>query len=244
MPNPARLLWPVLRIVIAVAAIQLTTVVQVVVVRFVTPPWTVTMVQEGIEERGFPRRRSRSLERLGQRGPRAFVASEDARFFLHSGFDTESICKSIRDGVSGKRRLRGASTISQQVAKNVFLWQGRSLARKGLELWYAFWLEVLVPKERILELYLNVAETGPRTFGLEAGARLHFGKSAAELTSSEAGRMAGILPNPDWSIDGKAAWSRATWIANHPAPFPGDRLYGVILKEYEGGGYGLLSCLF
>ncbi|MBX2798986.1 MAG: transglycosylase domain-containing protein [Myxococcales bacterium] len=230
--------------VIAIAAIQLTTLVQVIVVRFVTPPWTITMVQEAVEERGWPRRRVRSLQALGSRGPRAIVASEDARFFLHSGFDGRAICTSIKDGVTGKRRLRGASTITQQVAKNVFLWQGRSLVRKAMEFWYAFWLERLLPKERILELYLSVAETGPRTFGLEAGARHHFGTSAAELTSSQAGRIAGILPNPDRSIDGKAAWTRAKWIAGHPAPFPGDKGFQMIYDNFHEKGNGLFSCLF
>lgn len=134
-----------------VAALLVTTVLQVVVVRVVGPPWTLTMLERAISERSWPSRMPRRLERLGPHGPRAVVASEDARFFLHDGFDTRAICRAVRDASRGKR-LRGASTITQQVAKNVFLWGGRSYTRKVVEAWYTFWLERLVPKQRILEL--------------------------------------------------------------------------------------------
>ena len=244
MYGPDVLLRMAVQFVVAFgAAMVLTTMLQVLVVRIVTPPWTLTMVQEGWEAGRLPKRRVRSLERMGEHGPRAIVASEDARFFLHDGFDNEAICTAVRDAWNGKR-LRGASTISQQVAKNVFLWGGRSFRRKVLEAWYTFWLEALVPKKRILEIYLNVAETGPLTFGLEAGARHHFGKRAAELSRSEAGRLAGILPNPARNVSGKAAWERATWIASHPAPYPGDRWFERVEAAWEREGHSLVSCLF
>lgn len=228
---------------LGVLGVVLASILQVLVVRMITPPWTLRMIEVAQETGRWPERRVRSLARLGDAGPRAFVASEDARFFLHGGFDNRAICKAVRDATKGER-LRGASTISQQVAKNVFLWNGRSWRRKVLEVWYTWWLEALVPKERILELYVNVAETGPGVFGLEAGARHHFGKSAAALTPTEAGRLAGVLPRPGRAIGGKAAWSRATWIAEHPAPFPGDRLYPVIEREFQAGNQSLLGCFF
>ena len=152
------------------------TVAQVVWVRFCDPPGTPTMVQRSLAHvragkgLAWPDREVRSLEELGDHVPRAVLAAEDARFYLHGGFDWESVCKAVRDRATGKRkRLRGASTISQQTAKNLFLWQGRSWIRKGLELYYTALLETIVPKDRILELYLNVAETGPMVFGAEAG---------------------------------------------------------------------------
>lgn len=223
--------------------IVLATIIQVAVVGLVTPPWTLRMVGYAQETGDWPTRRVRRLSALGPHGPRAFVASEDARFFLHGGFDNRAICEALKDALQG-RRLRGASTISQQVSKNVFLWNRRSLARKGLEVWYTLWLETLLSKQRILELYVNVAETGPGVFGLEAGAQHHFDTGAAKLDRSQAGRLAGILPNPKRSIQGKAAWSRASWLARHPAPFPDDPLYAVIQREVERNHTPLWRCLF
>ncbi|HHO54070.1 MAG TPA: monofunctional biosynthetic peptidoglycan transglycosylase [Deltaproteobacteria bacterium] len=243
MARLVTLSWPALRwIPGSLVGIGLASILQVWVVRFVTPPWTLTMVQAGIEARTLPRRRVARLEALGEHGPRAFVASEDARFYLHHGFDLEAICGAVRASLSGGR-LRGGSSISQQVAKNVFLWQGRSWLRKGLEAWYTVWLEVLLPKDRILELYVNVAQTGPHTFGLEAGSGLHFNKPAASLSPGEAGRLAGILPDPTRSISGGAARRRASWIKANPAPFPGDPGYDLVLDAYRSRRHGLLSCL-
>jgi monofunctional biosynthetic peptidoglycan transglycosylase len=125
----------------------------------------------------------------------AVVASEDQRFYQHGGFDW----KSMHDAVSawrGGRKLRGASTISQQVAKNLFLWPGRSLVRKGLEAWLTLWIEWLWPKQRILEVYLNVVELGDGVFGVEAASRRYFGRSAASLSRSEAALLAAVLPSP------------------------------------------------
>lgn len=126
----------------------------------------------------------------------AVVASEDQLFPQHFGFDFESMWGAFRNNMKG-RRIKGASTISQQVAKNVFLWQGRSYFRKMLEAYFTFLIEIIWGKERILEVYLNVAETGPMTFGVEAAAQKYYGKAAANLTRTEAARVAAVLPNPN-----------------------------------------------
>ncbi|MGH8251870.1 MAG: monofunctional biosynthetic peptidoglycan transglycosylase [Steroidobacteraceae bacterium] len=125
----------------------------------------------------------------------AVVAAEDQNFLLHDGFDFLAIEKAVTDARSG-RRLRGASTISQQVAKNLFLWPGQSWLRKGLEAWFTLWIELLWAKQRILEVYLNSVEFGPGTWGIEAAARHFFRKSALELNRYDAALLAAVLPNP------------------------------------------------
>lgn len=125
----------------------------------------------------------------------AVIASEDQLFLSHNGFDVESIVKAMEKNKTS-RRVRGASTISQQVAKNVFLWQGRSWFRKGLEVYFTFMIEFVWGKQRILEVYLNVAETGKGVFGVEAAARKYFKKPASKLTKTEAAMIAAALPNP------------------------------------------------
>lgn len=139
---------------------------------------------------------------------RAVLASEDDRFYLHNGIDFVELDKALDRRKRGGR-LRGASTLTQQVAKNIFLWNGRSFVRKGLEAYLTLWLELLLTKERILDLYINLAEWGPNQFGAEAGARHHFNKSAARLTREEAARMAAILPAPRrWTPRGSIASRR------------------------------------
>ncbi len=125
----------------------------------------------------------------------AVVLAEDQRFFQHAGFDLRSIERAVRAHERGAR-LRGASTISQQLAKNLFLWPGRSFVRKGLEAWYTAWMELLWPKRRILELYLNVAQFGPCTFGVGAASAKFFGVPPASLTREQAALLAAVLPNP------------------------------------------------
>ena len=126
----------------------------------------------------------------------AVVASEDQRFPTHFGFDFEALENAFKNNLKG-RRIKGASTISQQVAKNVFLWQDRSYIRKALEVWFTMLIEVIWGKERILEVYLNVAETGTMTFGVEAAATRYFNKNASSLSRTEAARIAAVLPNPN-----------------------------------------------
>lgn len=139
---------------------------------------------------------------------RAVLAAEDDRFYLHNGIDFVELEKALAQRERGGR-LRGASTLTQQVAKNIFLWNGRSFVRKGAEAYLTLWLELLLTKERILDLYINLAEWGPYHFGAEAGAQFHFRKSAAALTREEAARMAAILPAPRrWTPRGAIASRR------------------------------------
>jgi monofunctional biosynthetic peptidoglycan transglycosylase len=139
--------------------------------------------------------RWRDYGQISPQLPLAVVASEDQLFPVHRGFDFKQIRKAMDDAERG-RRARGASTISQQVAKNLFLWSGRSWVRKGLEAWFTVLIETLWPKRRILEIYLNVAEFGRGIYGAEAAAQAFFHKPAAKLTRDEAARLAAVLPNP------------------------------------------------
>lgn len=153
---------------------------------------------------------------ISRRAPEALVAAEDQRFFEHHGFDLPSIRKAYSANQRGKR-IKGASTISQQVSKNLFLWPGRSWLRKGLEAWFTLWLELLLPKERILELYANVAQFGPATFGVEAASRHYYGKPAARLNRNEAALLAAVLPNPvklRVANPGPYVRRRQAWIMN------------------------------
>jgi len=128
--------------------------------------------------------------------PRSVVAAEDAKFCIHHGIDWDALREVVDDAEDGEV-TRGGSTITQQVAKNLFLWPGRSFVRKALELPLALWIDAVLPKQRILEIYLNIAELGPSgQFGAEAGAQFAFGHSAASLSPREAAGLAAILPNP------------------------------------------------
>lgn len=136
-----------------------------------------------------------SWERIPKQTALAVVTSEDQLFPLHSGFDVDSIIKSLRASTNGSQ-LRGASTISQQVARNVYLWTGRSWIRKGIEVWFTLLIELTWGKQRILEVYLNIAEWGEGVFGLEAASLYHFGKSAQRLTPLQSALLASCLPSP------------------------------------------------
>ena len=134
-------------------------------------------------------------EQIAPAAKLAVVAAEDQKFASHSGFDLESIGDALEQRQRG-RSTRGASTITQQVAKNLFLWPGQSWPRKGIEAWFTILIEGIWPKQRILEVYLNVAEFGHGTFGIGAAAERYFHKSAADLEPWEAARLAAVLPNP------------------------------------------------
>jgi len=136
-----------------------------------------------------------SLEQISPHAAIAVIASEDQQFPFHAGFDLNSIREAVRASERG-RRLRGASTISQQVAKNLFLWPGHSFVRKGLEAYFTVLIETLWPKERILEMYLNVAQFGDGIYGIQAAAERFWHKPASRLSSSEAAVLAAVLPNP------------------------------------------------
>jgi len=141
------------------------------------------------------RRQWRDYSHISRELALAVVASEDQRFPVHHGFDFTQIQKAMDDADRG-HRARGASTITQQVAKNLFLWGGHSWVRKGLEAWYTVLIEALWPKQRILEMYLNIAEFGRGIYGAEAAAQAFFHEPAARLTRPEAARLAAVLPNP------------------------------------------------
>lgn len=162
--------------------------------KFLNPPVTVTQIG-GFLEYGKLKRDYVSYDEMGSHVKRAVIASEDQAFFSHNGFDYKAIEKAMKHNEQGKK-LRGGSTISQQTAKNIFLWQGRSWLRKGLEAVYTFIIELIWGKEVILERYLNSIEMGRGVFGVEAASEYYFNKSAKNLTKSEAAWIAAILPNP------------------------------------------------
>lgn len=181
-------------IVKAILAFLILSVLWVLAYRFVNPPITATMVGDLVAGRGATRDWM-GLDRVDRDMVRAVVAAEDSKFCRHSGFDWDAISDAARRNASGGR-IRGGSTISQQTAKNVFLWQGGGYARKGLEAWFTFLIEHLWGKRRIMEVYLNVAETGIGTYGVNAGAERYYGHDASALTREEAARMAAVLPLP------------------------------------------------
>ncbi|SOD79788.1 monofunctional biosynthetic peptidoglycan transglycosylase [Spirosoma fluviale] len=149
----------------------------------------------GTDESSHVYKKWRSYDKISKEAALAVVSSEDQNFPTHWGFDFDEIQDAIKENQT-RKRPRGASTISQQVAKNVFLWNGRSYIRKGLEVYFTALIELIWGKKRILEVYLNVAETGPMTFGVEAASQRYYGHSAASLSRDEAARIAAVLPNP------------------------------------------------
>ncbi|MEM7439580.1 MAG: monofunctional biosynthetic peptidoglycan transglycosylase [Pseudomonadota bacterium] len=166
-------------------------VLLVVSLRFVNPYMTPYFVTERMRL-GAVDRDWTPIESFSKHMPRAVVAAEDANFCTHFGFDIDA----IRAALSDSSRLRGGSTISQQVAKNVFLWQGRTWLRKGLEVWFTLLIELFWPKQRIVEIYLNIAETDEGIFGAAAAGRHYFKVEPDRLTLTQASRIAAILPSP------------------------------------------------
>lgn len=177
----------------------LVTVLWVLVLRWADPPVTWRMAGEAAVEKGVARE-WKDLEEIARAMPLAIIAAEDQKFMEHNGFDMEAIEKAWeaynKDTKGGRKRVKGGSTISQQTAKNVFLWPGRNFLRKGAEAYFTFLIEALWGKERILEVYLNVAETGAGRFGVEAAARYCFDRSAARLSQEQAALIAVVLPSP------------------------------------------------
>ena len=169
-------------------------VVLAIVYRFVPPPFTLTMARDVIGGKSV-HKDWMPLSRMAPNMARAAISAEDGNFCRHHGFDFTAIEKALSGNEAG-RRYRGGSTISQQTAKNVFLWQGRSWVRKGLEAWFTVLIEGVWGKRRIMEVYLNVAETGIGTYGANAGAERYFHHDASRLTTAEAARIAAILPLP------------------------------------------------
>jgi monofunctional biosynthetic peptidoglycan transglycosylase len=208
-PNPKRgllyrLSWWIGRAIVwfVVLSIGLT-----VLYKFVPPPVTVTMIAD---PNGFTKDWT-PLSRIDRTMVDAAIAGEDSKFCEHAGFDQEAIEKAMARNARGGR-LRGGSTISQQTAKNVFLWQGSGwtrYARKGLETWFTLLIENIWGKRRIMEVYLNVAETGIGTYGVEAGAQRYYNHSAARLSAIEAARIAAALPAPKRrEVNGASGFTR------------------------------------
>ncbi len=167
----------------------------ILLLKWVDPPITITQFWSWISGNGL-KRDYVDLDEMSSYARLAVIASEDQLFADHSGFDWKSIRKAREYNEKKPNRVRGASTISQQVAKNVFLWQHRSWFRKGLETYFTFMIELIWGKERILEVYLNVSEMGKGVFGIEAASQKYFKKPAKKLTRHEAASIAACLPNP------------------------------------------------
>ena len=183
-----------------------------IIYRWIPPPFTLLMINKCIEQKMDGKEMTLkkdwvSLDEIANL-PQAVVTSEDQKFAEHFGFDVEAIEKAKKYNEKHKgKKMKGASTISQQTAKNVFLWPSRSWIRKGFEVYFTFLIEVLWSKERILEVYLNVIEMGPGIYGAQAASQYYFNKSASQLSKLEAASIAAILPNP------------VRWSASKPTPY-------------------------
>ncbi|HJX34707.1 MAG TPA: monofunctional biosynthetic peptidoglycan transglycosylase, partial [Desulfatiglandales bacterium] len=192
----------------------LLTVAQVAILRYVNPPFTAEIVWIKIKNRIsekqdiVPQYYWRPLKDISPSLIKAVLAGEDQRFMFHHGFDLTEINKAVSDIYTGKR-IRGASTITMQVARSIFLWRGRSLLRKGLEAYYTLLIEIFLTKMRILELYLNVVDWGTGIAGAEAASQKYFNRSAADIDPGQAAAMAAILPNPHkWSPNSPSRYVR------------------------------------
>ncbi len=182
-------------IVGALLLLVLISMLWVLLYRFLNPPITFTMVGDVLGGRTLSRDWM-PLSQIDDDMERAAIAAEDSKFCSHYGFDQDAIAAAMRRNAEGRGVIRGGSTISQQTAKNAFLWQGGGYVRKGLEAWFTLLIETIWTKQRIMEVYLNVAETGIGTYGVNAGAQRYFGKDASNLTRAEAARIAAVLPLP------------------------------------------------
>ena len=181
-------------IVKLILAFLIVSVLWVVAYRFVNPPITFTMIGDIVAGRGA-HKDWMPIDQIDRDMVRAAIAAEDSKFCTHHGFDFEAIESAMQRNASGGR-IRGGSTISQQTAKNAFLWQNGGYFRKGLEAWFTFLIEHLWGKQRIMEVYLNLAETGIGTYGVNAGSERYFGHDASAMSALEAARIAAVLPLP------------------------------------------------
>src|SRR5882762_10750097 len=226
-------------IVLAVLACVVLSALVALSLRWVDPPTSAFMLETRLRAMSEGDRTYRTayewvnLERISPHAAIAVIASEDQQFPFHAGFDLNSIRESVRASERGKK-LRGASTISQQVAKNLFLWNGRSFVRKGVEAWMTVLIELTWPKERILEVYLNIVELGKGVYGVEAAAHRFYHKPAARLSSSEAAVPAAVLPNPiRMHADRPSAYvlERRDWILGQMRALGGASYLQAVEKE-------------
>lgn len=192
-------------------------------------PGTLLMAKRASEGENV-RRSARKLSQISPALVRAVIAAEDSGFCTHDGFEIDAIKDALERNARGGR-LRGGSTISQQTAKNLFLWPDRSWVRKGLEAYFTVLIEAFWSKERIMQAYLNAAEWGDGLFGAEAAAKGRFGVSAADLTPTQAARLAAVLPSPN------------RWSADHPGPYVRNRSSQILARAKAVHAQGLDSCL-
>ncbi|HCL77569.1 MAG TPA: monofunctional biosynthetic peptidoglycan transglycosylase, partial [Pseudomonas sp.] len=211
----------------------------VLLLRWVAPPFTALMIERKVQSwssgESIDLQRSwRPWSELPDDLKMAVIAAEDQKFAEHWGFDVAAIRAALAHNEQGGS-LRGASTLSQQVAKNLFLWSGRSWLRKGVEAWFTALIELLWPKQRILEVYLNSVEWGVGIFGAEAAAQHHFGVGAPYLSARQASLLAAVLPNPrEWSAGRPSARinSRAAWIRQQVRQLGGSHYLRQLRPEY------------
>lgn len=229
--KPKKSFWArIKRVLLLLCIAQL---VYIILLRWVDPPFTITQATNLIVGNGC----QRDYVNAGQISPYArlaVIASEDQLFMNHNGFDWKRIKEAMKYNERKPNKLRGGSTISQQTAKNVFLWQGRSWVRKGLEVYFTFMIELLWGKKRILEVYLNVIEMGKGVFGIEAAAQYYFGKSARQLTRQEAALIAASLPNPvRYKVKPASRYmqSRAAFIVRQMGHLQGDPAIRKIIEN-------------
>lgn len=224
--SPTRRRWWLwaLGVVLAFAIVP---VIQVALVRFIDPPITPLMLLRSAEarweKRSVPERQYqwRPIERIPPDFLKFVFVAEDQRFFQHRGFDWREVELARKQAARTGKKPRGASTISMQCARSLFLWQGRSWIRKGLEGYYTFWMETLLSKRRILELYANVIEMGDGVYGIDAAARAHFSSDAGRLTREQCAALAAILPSP------------RTWNPRAPSPKLTARCAKILRQEKQ-----------
>lgn len=222
------------RLTVLLLAPLVLAVLVVALFRWIDPPGSALMVWRSLEARAEGRagftitRQWCDWKQLAPYAPLVVIASEDQRFPKHRGFDTVEIMKALEEADDGGR-MRGASTISQQVAKNLFLWNGRSWVRKGLEAGFTVLIELLWPKQRILEVYLNIAETGDGLFGFCAACEARFGKPCATIAPYQLALIAATLPNP------------RRLRADAPTPYLHQRASWIVKQVEQLGGPALLQ---
>ncbi len=223
-------LW---RLVLAFAVIS---ILQVVLLRFINPPvsafmlWRWSAAQLSAEKNFELRYDWRDLNQISANVPVALVAAEDQLFAEHYGFDVEAIEKAYASNQK-QRKVRGGSTISQQTAKNLFLWSGGGYFRKALEAWYTLWIELLWPKQRIIEVYANLAEFGDGIYGVQAAARQFWKTDASGLSAMQAARLAAVLPSPK------------KYNAANPGPYVARRANWILRQMSNIGGRSYLNQL-
>jgi monofunctional biosynthetic peptidoglycan transglycosylase len=221
-----------LRATLVIAALVIVVLPPAVVAayRVFNPPVTILMLEGLMRGRGLDHRWV-DLTHIAPSMVRAVIASEDARFCRHDGFDVKAIDAALKHNAEQPGRIRGGSTISQQTAKNVFLWPERSWVRKGAEVWFTVLIERIWGKRRIMEVYLNSVEMGSGIYGVEAASRHYFHKSAADIDEEEAGRLAAILPSP------------IKWQAGHPGPYVRRRTGRIEARSATVERGGLDDCV-